>query len=118
MRFRSKRVSEVQVREQILASKPIRRADAVVTDHRITVPIPARRWLLSRMPEGMTKTFELDEIGLFVWSRCDGQTTVQQIADELASQFDIDRERAQASTLAFLNLLASRALVARRTDSG
>ena len=118
MWFGNRRISQHHLREQILASKPVRRADAVVNDRRVVVPIPPRRWLLFRVPEGMTKAFELDEMGLFVWNRCDGQSSVQQIAGELAEHFKIDFKRAEASTLAFLNLLASRALVARRTDSG
>ena len=106
------------MRKQILASKPIRRADATVNDTRITVPIAARRGLLFRIPEGATKTFELDAMGSFVWHRCDGATTVQQIVDQLAEQFEIDRERAEASTLQFLNLLASRGLIARKSEAG
>jgi len=96
----------------------MRRADARVNAQQITVPIAARRGLLFRIPEGATKTFELDAIGLFVWNRCDGETTVQQIAEKLAEQFQIDRERAEASTLEFLNLLAGRSLVARKVESG
>jgi hypothetical protein len=118
MWFGKNKVSQAQLREQTLASKPIRRADAVVNDGRITVPLAARRGLIFRIPHGATKTFELDAMGSFVWNRCDGAMTVHEIAHQLAEQFGIDRQRAEASTLEFLNLLASRALVARKTEAG
>src|SRR5690349_22327678 len=118
MWWRRSKTSSAEVREKILASKPIRRADATLNASRVTIPVAARRGLLFRIPEGATKTFELDAMGLFVWNRCDGATTVRQIIEEFAENFGIDRDRAEASTLEFLNLLAGRALVARKVESG
>lgn len=106
------------MRAKILASKPIRRADSTLNGSRVTIPIAPRRGLLFRIPEGATKTFELDAMGLFVWNQCDGETTVERIIDEFAENFAIDRNRAEASTLEFLNLLAGRALVARKVEPG
>jgi hypothetical protein len=123
MWLRKPKTSPDELREKILASKPVRRADATLHETgdgaaRVTVPVAPRRGLLFRIPEGTTKTFELDAMGLFVWNRCEGQISVQQIVDELAEQFQIEKTRAEASTLQFLNLLASRSLVARKSDGG
>jgi hypothetical protein len=118
MWFRRSKTFSAEMRENILASKPIRRADATLNGSRVTIPIAARRGLVFRVPEGATKTFELDAMGLFVWNQCDGATTVQRIVEEFGETFEIDRDRAEASTLEFLNLLAGRALVARKVESG
>jgi hypothetical protein len=123
MWFGKSKTAPPELREKILASRPIRRADAKLDETgectaRLTIPIVPRRGFFFRVPEGVTKTFELDALGLFVWNCCDGQTSVEQIIQQLAQNFQLDPRGAEASTLQFLNLLASRSLVARKSDGG
>lgn len=44
------------------------------------------RWLMSRMKEPNYRV-KLDEVGSFVWRRCDGANTVDEIGKQLAEQF-------------------------------
>ncbi|MEO6435978.1 MAG: PqqD family protein, partial [Tepidisphaeraceae bacterium] len=64
-----------------------------------------------RVPEWATKTFELDELGKFVWDACDGETTVAQLIRRLAKQYNLNEREAEVATLAFLNTLARRGLI-------
>ena len=58
-----------------------------------------------------TKTFELERVGSFVWSRCDGRHTFEGIVKELREEFKMSRVEAQASLEAFLQMLAQRRLI-------
>lgn len=44
------------------------------------------RWLMKRLTKP-TYHLKLDEIGSFVWHRCDGSKTVEQIEKELHNEF-------------------------------
>lgn len=44
------------------------------------------RWMLARMQKP-TYRLTLDEIGSFIWERCDGTHTIEQIGNEMAAKF-------------------------------
>lgn len=44
------------------------------------------RWMLARMQKP-TYRLTLDEIGSFVWERCDGTHTIEQIGNEMSAKF-------------------------------
>jgi hypothetical protein len=45
-----------------------------------------KRWLQPRLRRPHLRV-RLDEVGSFVWDRCDGNTTVAEIAESLAAHF-------------------------------
>src|SRR5688572_3355612 len=80
---------------------------------KLKVPLAPPRWgrWVFRVPAGATKTFELDAIGLFVWNRCDGRHTVQQIIRKLADEYRLNLREAEVPTVQFLHTLARKGLI-------
>jgi hypothetical protein len=76
---------------------------------RLKLPIK-RRWFIRPRPDPV-KTFELDAIGLAVWDRCDGETTIESIIESVAKRCNCDMGRAEVATLKFLDMLAHRKLI-------
>ena len=80
---------------QALAAKPIKLVEAEmdVTEAggKLKVPLKSSRFFgkIFRMPEGSTKTFEFDAIGVFVWESIDGRITVQQLIRKLARKYSL-----------------------------
>ena len=81
--------------------------------YRLTVPLAPPRWAARflRVPRGATKTFELDEIGKFVWDGCDGETPVRQLIRGLAGRYHLNEREAEVATLAFLRTLMRKGLI-------
>jgi hypothetical protein len=102
---------------QALAAKPIKlvEADMDVSEAggKLKVPLKSSRFLgkIFRMPEGSTKTFEFDLIGVFVWESIDGRTTVQQLIRKVAKQCQISEREAAVSTNLFLQMLGKKSLI-------
>jgi hypothetical protein len=80
---------------------------------RLKVPLLRTRWSSTflRVPDGATKTFELDPIGLFVWKACDGKTSVQQIIRKLSKEHKLTLREVEVSTIMFLQTLARKGLI-------
>lgn len=66
------------------------------------------RWLTSRP---VYRQIELDEIGGFVWSLCDGFHSVSDIAQELQKRYQLSRREAFSSLAEFLSQLQKRGLL-------
>ena len=102
-------------------AKPLRapEAEAIEDDGKIVLSLPLkatpkRGWVALAARRGglpERRTFELDEVGAFVWARCDGRTTVDAIARALVSRYKMPRVEAEASLGAFLQTLGRRGLV-------
>ena len=117
------RPSPKVTKADVLSGKPVRSPDAREAEAgagrwELTIPLRAAKaggWAskLLRVPEGATKTFELDELGKFVWDACDGKTSVTQIIRRLAKHYRLNEREAEVATLAFLNTLARRGLIGR-----
>ncbi len=123
MIFSRKPKKPLLTREEALAAKPIRAVEADLDIDEATgaaklkVKIEAkRRWILFTMPAGATKTFELDEVGVYVWKKLDGSTSVESLMRQLAKQYNLDLKQAEASTVAFLQMLIKRGLVGLKTE--
>jgi hypothetical protein len=58
-----------------------------------------------------TKTFELDEVGAFVWELCDGAHTFEGISKKLCARYKMNRTEADASLAAYLQTLGQRRLI-------
>jgi hypothetical protein len=105
-------------RQESLAAKPIHLIETTLTDRTdggANLKIPLKNTGLARrffkVPDGATKTFELDPIGLWVWQLCDGKNSVQQIIRKLARQYDLNLREAEVSTLSFLGTLVKKGLI-------
>jgi hypothetical protein len=61
--------------------------------------------------EPITKQYELEEIGAFVWSQIDGRRTFQTLSQQLQTKYKMNRLEADTSLQAFLQMLAQRGLV-------
>lgn len=62
------------------------------------------------------KSFELEEVGAFVWDLCDGKNTVAGIAGKLRERFRMNRLEAETALIAFLQTLGKRGLI--RLEAG
>ena len=107
-----------------LSARPIRSNDAAPAQAgpgkwNLTVAVHPTRWagMLLRVPaEGLKKTFELDELGNFVWDQCDGTTAVRQIIRRLARRYNLNEREAEVATVAFLRTLTRKGLLGIATD--
>jgi hypothetical protein len=68
-------------------------------------------WLAKRMKAPDTKTFELEPVGAFVWSLCDGRHTFDAISRKLSAEYKMNRMEADAALGAFLQTLSQRGLI-------
>ena len=73
----------------------------------------SRKWArrILRLPDTITRTFELDDRGKTLWDACDGDTSVADIIETLAREYNLDKQPTTTATLAFLNTLIRRGLL-------
>ena len=116
MRF--KRSKPDLSRTDALSARPVQVADATMSKDesgggRLKVVLKGPRWggWLFKMPAGATKTYELDELGLFVWDACDGKTSVQQVIRKLAKRYNLNLREAEVATVRFLQMLTKKGLI-------
>ena len=80
---------------------------------------PSKPGLLSGfVKEPTEKKYVLDEVGSYVWELIDGKRTIGEMAELIAKQFKLHRREAQASLLAYLQLLAQRGLIRLMAPKG
>lgn len=80
----------------------------------LVIPRKRVRWvgILSKIfyiPE--ERKIYLDEIGVWVWHRCDGHLSVGKMIEELARKFKLKQKDAQESLLKYLKKLAEKKLI-------
>jgi Coenzyme PQQ synthesis protein D (PqqD) len=101
-------------REEFLAARP-RRADGAVLERKndgsalVKIPIKAK-WPF-RLPAGTVKTFELDEMGLYVWDLCDGETTLLDVIEKFAEKYRLSVRESEVAAVKFLEMLVARRLM-------
>jgi hypothetical protein len=66
---------------------------------------PVQRWFAK------PNRFELEAVGMFVWSELDGNRTAQTIAQRLASKHHLSLREAEMALASFLTTLVARDLV-------
>jgi hypothetical protein len=59
-----------------------------------------------RIPE--VRKVELDEVGSFVWTLCDGKNTVESIVKQTSRQYKLNRREVEISVTTYLQMLAER----------
>ncbi len=57
------------------------------------------------------RTICLDEIGAWVWQKCNGNINVSKMIEALAKEFKINPKEAEISLLSFLKKLAQKRLI-------
>jgi hypothetical protein len=105
-------------RAQQLSARPMRLVEAEITPTdlggaKLKVPVRPTRVarVLLRSPGSMTRSFELDSVGLFVWNLCDGKTNVSQLVHKVSRHLKITPREAEVATLTFLTMLARKGLI-------
>jgi Coenzyme PQQ synthesis protein D (PqqD) len=110
-------------RQEQLQAKPLRVLEPETTrreDGGVNLKVPLKtsgfaRWL-PKVSDVATKTFELDEIGFFVWEAIDGNSSIQQVIRKLSKRYGVSLREAEVSTLAFLNVLTRKGLIAMQLN--
>ena len=80
----------------------------------LAIPRKKARWVrifskLFAIPE--EKKIYLDDIGGWVWQRCDGRVSVGKMIEDLAGEFKINSKEAEVSLLSYLKNLAQKRLI-------
>ena len=57
------------------------------------------------------KKIELDELGTYAVELCDGENTVQDIVEQFARKFQLNRREAEVSMVTYLQTLARRGII-------
>jgi len=57
------------------------------------------------------QAFEIDEVGATIWNLCDGDHTLQQIAETLSQEYDVDVSEALQDVNEFVVDLRSKGLI-------
>lgn len=55
--------------------------------------------------------YSLNPVGTFIWERCDGNNTVVQIAEALASEYEVTLEEAARDCQEFIESLVEQGLL-------
>jgi len=107
-------------REQSLTAIPIRNdnvhweTDEDVDETLIIIPRRDDWWvrMLARFffVPGHKKV-TLDELGSFVWKRCNGETTVDELIESFGERYKLSRKEAELSMIAFLQQMAKKRLI-------
>ena len=81
---------------------------------RITVSFTTRRWqrLMLRLPDTISKQFELDAFGVEIIDLCNGKRTVRQIIKAFAERHKLNVPEAEHAVLTFLRTLITKGIVA------
>jgi hypothetical protein len=107
-------------RDQAMRAWPVRNPalkTQVSDDGIVTIELPRRKdWMggmlgaLFQVPQ--SKPVQLDEIGSFVYDRCDGERTVNDLVDDMMAEYKLNRREVEVSLTKFLQMLAQRGIIA------
>lgn len=108
---------------QALAARPVRLVEPETLPTpdggarlRVKVRPPALARWLGGFPHGMTRTYELDALGMFVWRACDGRTSVRQLIRRFAGHHGLNVREAEVAVVKFLQMLMKKGLVGMRVE--
>jgi hypothetical protein len=102
--------------EEVRRRIPVRLAEGELEGGRLTLRIPLSEQpsriakMLSRREPAAAKVIELDEVGTFVWEQIDGKRSIEAISSALQARHKLHRAEAEASLIAFFELLLQRRL--------
>jgi hypothetical protein len=112
-------INGIQVaREEFLKAKPLRHPESEwkKDEKGLHVKIPRKRTILFRffskiLPLTREKRVLLDEQGAFIWSLCDGEHEIKEIAKKLSEQYNMLVSDAEAALDLYLVQLSKQSLV-------
>jgi hypothetical protein len=64
----------------------------------------------------MEHIFTLTTVGEFIWDRMDGKKSINDICDEIMTEFDVERNRADSDIREFVAVLISAGLIQETTS--
>ena len=103
---------------EALAARPVHLVKCEIVElpdggAKLKVPLKQGRWTgrFFKLPEGASKSFELDSLGLMVWKSCDGKNSVQQIIRKLAKEHRLTLREVEVATVQFLKMLVRKGLI-------
>lgn len=106
-------------REQAMQAWPVRNPALIAQvgeDDLITIELPRRKdWMggvlgfMFSVPQ--SRPVQLDEVGSFVWTRCDGDHTVSDIVTALVDEYKLNRREVEVSLTQYLQTLGKRGMV-------
>lgn len=91
--------------------KPLENGGAKIEVVRETRPIQR---LLLRMPDRVTKEFELDAFGRQIVEWCDGKRSVKQILDRFLKEYRLDPHEGEKALFTFLKTLVGKGIIHMR----
>ncbi len=118
MRFGRKREGQEIDRSQFLSSYPVKNPVVITRSEEgglVKLEVPMQkpsRWVSLLFSPPDKKIIKLDALGTFVWQRCDGAHTVQNIIDDISSQYKLTKAEAAVSLSEFMKDLAKKGLIA------
>ncbi len=116
MRFRRK-AKEIQVsRQEFLNTRPLRNPSLKYERKEngtvaIFISYKKSRFasIFSKIPK--EKQVVLDKVGSHVWNLCDGNQTIEQIAESIHQEYRLTFEEAEAALRTYFNQLSERGIV-------
>lgn len=66
--------------------------------------------LVILVPE-VTTTHSLEDLGVFIWNRIDGERALHAVLDDILAEYDVDEETARADLLVFVDELVEAKLL-------
>jgi len=115
-KFRKPKLS----REHALQARPVRNPSLkweALDNGEVQITLPRRSDAMGKVLSGLfsvpqSKPVNLDVVGARVWQLCDGEHTVNEIAEALMDEHRIHRREAEVSLTEFLKMLGKRNMVA------
>jgi coenzyme PQQ synthesis protein D (PqqD) len=90
-------------------------------DGLIQLSVPVRQTLYTKIMKRLTqvpkfKKIELDEIGTFVWTQCNGRNNVRALIKKLCKRYKLSQREGEVSMTQYLQSLAQRNLIGLAVD--
>ncbi len=106
---RAKAFSAVPVRNEVVTEEE-------VPDGTVLLTLPRRDTLLVRILLKIfliprEKKVSLDEVGSWVWRKCDGETSVGDMVKQMAEEFRLSHKEAEISLMSFLKSLSNKKII-------
>ena len=106
-------------RETTLKTRP-RAIDGITwseeEDGEVVIELPRRETALAKVLSVVfylprARKLRLDELGSFVWQRCDGRTSMRRIIAEFAREYKLHPKEAEISVMVFAQTLVRKGIV-------
>jgi len=119
VRFGIRKAQPQLTREQAMGARPVRNPAVpwkLNDDGNVVVILRRRGDLTGRVLSWIfmvpqQKSMELDEVGSTVWQHCDGERTVWEVVDMLATKYKLNKREVEISLTQYLRTLGKRGML-------